>query len=75
MSDNTKPQIIKVRFLKDGKPGGMPYTYYSKQPVAIGDIVKVNEQAKGIVVDIDVPEEEIRDIKWKIKYIAGKLEE
>ncbi len=45
-------QIIKLRFLKDGKPHGMNYSYYSRDALSIGDIVKVNEQAKGIVTDI-----------------------
>jgi hypothetical protein len=70
-----KPNIIKLRYLKDGKPAGRPYTYFSENPVTIGDVVQVNEHAKGLVVDIDIPEEEIADIKHLVKYIHGKLEE
>lgn len=73
--DCDMPQIIKVRFLKDGKPAGMNYTYFSENPVAIGDIVKVNEQAKGIVTDIDIPEEDIVGFKDKVKFIHGRVEE
>lgn len=70
-----KPQIIKVRFLKDGKPAGRPYTCFSENPLTIGDIVQVNEHARGLVVDIDVPEEEIADIKHLVKFIHGRTED
>ncbi len=70
-----KPHIIKVRFLKDGKPAGMPYTYYSKDVVSIGDIVQINAQAKGLVVDIDIPEEDIKGFADKVKFIHGRVEE
>lgn len=69
------PQIIKICFIKDGKAIGRHYTYFSENPVTIGDVVQVNEYAKGLVVDIDIPEEEIADIKHLVKYIHGKLEE
>ena len=68
-------QIIKVRFLKSGIPFGRNYTYYSEHPVSIGDTVKVNEQALGLVVDIDVPEEEIEGFRDKVKFVHGKVEE
>lgn len=68
-----KNQIIKVKFLKNGSPSGMAYTYFSHEVVAIGDLVKVNEQAKGIVVAVDVPKEAIKDIRDRIKYIHGKV--
>lgn len=68
-------QIIKVRFLKNGTPSGMAYTYFSNEVVAVGDLVKVNEQAKGIVAEIDVPEDVIKDFREKVKFIYGKIEE
>lgn len=68
-------QIIKVRFLKYGTPSGMAYTYFSNEVVAVGDLVKVNMQATGIVTEIDVPEESIEHIRDKVKFIYGKLEE
>ena len=67
--------IIKLRYLKDGKPAGRPYTYFSENPVTISDVVQVNEHAKGLVVDIDVPEEEIADIRHLVKYIQGRTED
>lgn len=68
-------QIIKVRFLKNGTPSGMAYTYFSNEVVAVGDLVKVNMQATGIVTEINVPEDSIEDIRDKVKFIYGKLEE
>lgn len=66
--------IVKVKFLKDGQETGGPYTYFSNDVVAVGDTVQINESAKGVVTDIDVPEIEIEDFKDKVKTIIGKLE-
>jgi hypothetical protein len=65
--------IIKVKFLKAGEPSGREYTYYSENPVAVGDKVKINLQADGVVTAVDVLEEEIADYRDKIKYIYGKV--
>jgi hypothetical protein len=67
-------QILKVRFLKDGQPSGRSYTYFSETEVKVGDMVQVNLQAKGTVVEVDVPEEEIKDFRDKVKFIHGKIE-
>lgn len=64
--------IIKVKFLKTGLPSGRAYTYYSDKPVEVGDLVQINAQSVGVVTEIDVPEEEIKDYKDKVKYIHGK---
>lgn len=68
-------QIIKVKFLKNGVPQGNAYTYYSKEEVAPGDLVQVNLQAKGIVVETGVTEEEIKDFRDKVKFIHGLIKE
>lgn len=68
-------QIIKVKFLKNGTPSGMAYTYFSNEVVVVGDLVKVNEHATGIVTTINVPEESIEDIRDRVKHIYGKIEE
>lgn len=68
-------QIIKVKFLKDGQPQGRPYSYYSNEIVKVGDLVKINEQANGVVTEVDVPEKEIESFKDKCKFIHGKAEE
>ena len=67
--------IIKVKFLKDNQPTGRPYSYYSNDVVAVGDMVQINESAKGVATDVDVPESEIEAFKDKVKTIVGKVVE
>ena len=64
-------QIIKVRFLNNGTPSGKAYTYYSPVKVAVGDAVQINRAATGIVVEVDVPEWQVKPYKEKIKTIVG----
>ena len=69
--------IIKVRFLRGGAPSGRDYTYYTPVEVAIGDTVEMEARegvAKGIVTQINVPEEEIAPFKDKAKTIIGKAQ-
>lgn len=68
-------KLIKVKFLKDGNPSGRGYTYFSPEEVVVGDEVQINESAKGIVIEINVPEEEIESYKDKVKTIIGKVVE
>jgi len=68
-------QIIKVKFLKNDTPQGRAYTYYSNEIVKPNELVQINESAKGVVTEVDVPEEEIKDFKDKVKTIIGKVEE
>ena len=48
--------LIKVQFLKGNKPSGSAYTYRSDIPVKVGDKVRINAFAKGVVTEVDVPE-------------------
>lgn len=66
-------KLIKVKFLKDGNPSSRAYTYFSPEDVIVGDEVQINESAKGIVTEVDVPEEEIESYKDKVKSIIGKV--
>lgn len=66
---------IKVKFLKNGKPSGRSYTYRTPIDVVPGDTVQINSSAKGIVVEADVPEEEIKAYRDKVKTIVGLAEE
>lgn len=68
-------QLIKVRFLKEDKPAGKEYTYYSPVEVAVGNIVQINSAAKGIVTDVNVSEAEIEAYRDKVKTIVGLVEE
>ena len=67
-------QIIKVRFLREGNPHGKSYTYYSPVNVAVGDTVQINSASTGVVVEVDVPEEEITSYRDTIKTIIGLAE-
>ncbi|ENZ44529.1 hypothetical protein HMPREF1085_02353 [Enterocloster bolteae 90A9] len=67
--------LIKVQFLKEDKPSGREYTYRSDVPVKVGDKVQINSSAKGIVTEIDVPEEEVAAFADKVKSIVGLVEE
>jgi len=70
--------IIKVKFNKDGQPQGREYSYLTPMEVEVGDIVEMETQrgtAKGTVTQTNVPEEEIKPFKDKIKSIIGKIQE
>ena len=66
--------LIKCRFLKDGQPTGKPYTYDSPVAVKPGDIIQINSSATGVVVEVDVSEEEVVEFRDKIKSIIGLAE-
>ena len=67
-------QIVKVRFLNNGTPSGKAYTYYSPVKVSIGDTVQINSTATGVVVEVDVPLEEVWAYRDRIKTIVGLSE-
>lgn len=74
--------LVKLRFLRDGKSQGREYSYISKEKVEVGDMVVVREPdrpgaeaPKGIITMIDVPEAEVEKFKDRLKTIVGKVEE
>lgn len=74
--------LVKLRFLRDGKPQGREYSYISKDKVEVGDIVVVREPdypgaeaPKGIITIVDVPETEVEKFKDRLKEIVGKAGE
>lgn len=67
--------VIKVKFLRNGQPSGRAYTYYTPEPVEVGDVVDLNSTqgvAQGVVVAVDVPVEEILVFGDGAKAIIGK---
>lgn len=64
--------LIKCKFLKNGEPAGHVYTYKSTEIVAEGDKVLLPGGGHGIVVAVNVPENEVEAFKDKIKYIEGR---
>lgn len=68
--------IIKLRFLRNGKPTGKEYCYLTNEPVVPGDIVELNSRdgrVKGIVTQVDVPESAIEAYKDIAKTIYGRV--
>jgi len=78
MQENSiKTNIIKLRFIRNGQPQGREYTYYTPVEVAVSDIVEIEARegiAKGIVTQVNVPEEEIAPFKDRAKSIIGKVQ-
>lgn len=75
-----KTNIIKLRFADEGVPRGREYTYYTPEVVKLGDLVAIGRQSedkvsKGIVTQVNVPEEEIAPFKDRAKTIIGKYVE
>ena len=68
-------KIIKVKYLKNDVPSGRDYTFFSNEDVAVGDKVQIEENKKGVVTQIDVPEAEIESFKDKVKTIDGKVKD
>jgi len=66
--------LIKVRFLKDGIASGRDYTYWCPEEVAVCDYIQINENMRGQVTQIDVPESEIESYKDKVKTVIGKTQ-
>lgn len=66
-----KTNVIKVRFLRGGEQSKQEYTYYTPEPVSIGDQVDVSIN-QAVVTAVDVPEEEIRRFGDNAKTIIGK---
>ena len=63
--------LIKVKFLRNGKASGRPYTYESQVPVEVGNLVQINDTSIGEVVETDVPESEIESFRGSLKCIVG----
>lgn len=67
--------LVKVKFLKGGKPYGRAYTYETPVKVEVGNLVQVNEDSVAEVVETGVPIEEIENFRDKLKSIVGIAKE
>lgn len=48
--------IIKLKFIKDGQPSGRDYTYFTPEPVEVGDKVDIMTDrgiAAGQITPVD----------------------
>lgn len=75
-------EIVKVQILNEaGEPAGREYSYFTAEPLALGDIVQVpvtgrgefpeDHMVKAQVVTINVSEESIAAFKDKVKVIPS----
>ena len=58
--------------------GGRAYTYFTAEPLDVGDVVKVpvtNHEIKGKVVEINVPESEIEDLGLHVVILDGDFDD
>lgn len=60
-------QLIKARYIKNGKPSGGTYTFRSTEPVVPGDKVLLPGGGHGIVVDGEI------DMEWVNSYGEGNI--
>lgn len=63
--------LIKVKFLRNGHASGRAYTYESPVNVEVGNLVQINEDSIGEVVEVNVSEAEIENFRDKLKNIVG----
>jgi hypothetical protein len=68
--------VIKIKFVRGGVVQEKEYCFYAPpgMELAVGDNVAI-EVTKGIVTQVDVPEEEIAPFADRAKTIIGKLPE
>lgn len=66
--------LIRARYLKNDLPSGKEYTFGSNILVKPGDIVKVGN-AKAVVTDVNVPDEEVESFRDKLKIVEKDEEE
>ena len=64
-------QIIKAKYIKNGVPIGRSYTFFSKEPVEVGQAIQITGNAQGIVTEINVDEKVIEPFKDKMVTISG----
>jgi len=74
--DGEKPTLVKVQYYseKTGELSPREYTYFSEEPLAIGDIVIVpvrDTTGKAKVIAIDVLDAEIEAFRDKVKVIPA----
>lgn len=75
-----RTNVIKVKFLRAGQPSGRAYTYFTPEPVEVGDLVDIailseDSKSQGIVTAVNVPMAEIEAFKDRAKTIVGKAEQ
>lgn len=66
---------IKVKFLKNGEPYGIEYTYKATFPVHVEQEVILPGGGNGVVTEINVPEGSVAAFADKVKEIEDVVKE
>ena len=72
-----RTNVIKLQYLRAGEPSGREYTFFTPEPVEVGDIVDIavvsqDNTSQGMVTAVNVPLAEIEPFKDRVKTIIGK---
>ena len=72
-----KTNVIKLKYLRAGQPSGREYTFFTPEPVEVGDLVDIavvsqGNTSQGVVTAVNVPLAEIEPFKDRAKTIIGK---
>lgn len=72
-----RTNVIKLQYLRAGEPSGREYTFFTPEPVEVGDIVDIavvsqDNTSQGMVTAVNIPLAEIEPFKDRAKTIIGK---
>ena len=72
-----KTNVIKLKYLRAGQPSEREYTFFTPEPVEVGDLVDIavvsqDNTSQGVVTAVNVPLAEIEPFKDRAKTIIGK---
>lgn len=72
-----KTNVIKLKYLRGGQPSEREYTFFTPEPVEVGDLVDIavvsqDNTSQGVVTATNVPLAEIEAFKDRAKTIIGK---
>lgn len=72
-----RTNVIKLKYLRAGQTSGREYTFYTPEPVEVGDLVDIavvsqDNKSQGVVTAVNVPLAEIEPFKDRAKAIIGK---
>lgn len=72
-----RTNVIKLKYLRAGQPSDREYTFFTPEPVEVGDLVDIavvsqDNTSQGVVTAVNVPLTEIEAFKDRAKTIIGK---
>lgn len=72
-----RTNVIKLRYARNGEPAGREYTFYTPEPVEVGDevvidVISQDRCSYGVITAVNVPLAEIEPFGSRAKTIVGK---